>query len=172
MLSTSQPDAPRGRGRSAGAGGPGPPGCLTKSATLHKASESSSKRSTVCGPGGREQARATSCSVLLRALSWATRKPSGALSAGTPKRPWKPKTAPEHNEQPGGTEQKHVLHQENLGSRCPFAQSRLGVTDSTAAVSTHPIQDIKRVFTMYLFFQSKLFDKKNKNGEFPSWRSG
>lgn len=68
---------------------PGP--SLTRSATLHKESESSSKMSTVRGPGGVAHTRRTSCSVFLRAFSWATRNPSGALSSGTPKRPWNPK---------------------------------------------------------------------------------
>ena len=49
--------------------------------------------STVRGPGGVAHTRLTSCSVFLRAFSWATRNPSGALSSGTPKRPWNPKNS-------------------------------------------------------------------------------
>lgn len=60
---------------------------LTRSATLHKPSESWSKDSTVSTPGEQEQAFPTRRSVFLRAVSVAAWKPAGQLSSGTPNKP-------------------------------------------------------------------------------------
>lgn len=60
---------------------------LTRSATLHKPSESWSKDSTVSTPGGQEQAFSTSLCVFFRAVFVATWKPAGQLSSGTPNKP-------------------------------------------------------------------------------------
>ncbi len=61
---------------------------LTRSATLHKPSESWSKDSTVSTPGGPEQAFPSKRSVFFRAALVAAWKPSGQLSSGTPNKPW------------------------------------------------------------------------------------
>lgn len=64
---------------------------LTRSATLHKPSESWSKDSTVSTPGEQEQAFSSRRPVFLRASFVATSKPAGQLSSGTPNKPWKDK---------------------------------------------------------------------------------
>lgn len=61
---------------------------LTRSATLHKPSESWSKDSTVSTPGEQVQALSSRRSVFLRASFVATSKPAGLLSSGTPNKPY------------------------------------------------------------------------------------
>lgn len=61
---------------------------LTRSATLHRPSESWSKDSTVSTPGEQEQAFSSRRSEFLRASFVATSKPAGQLSSGTPNKPW------------------------------------------------------------------------------------
>lgn len=61
---------------------------VTRSATLHKLSESLSKVSTVTRPGGVLQAFSTSRSVSCRAFSWITSNPSVQLNSGTPNKPY------------------------------------------------------------------------------------
>ncbi len=70
---------------------------FTRSATLHKLSDSWSNVSTVTAPGGCVQALWTRNSASLRAWCWAIWKPAGPLSSDTPNRPW---------EQRGKTENK------------------------------------------------------------------
>lgn len=140
---------------------PRPSTSLTRSATLHKESESSSKMSTVCGPGGVAHTRCTSCSVLLRAFSWATRNPSGALSSGTPKRPWNPKNSSHWKQStwPGGILQTNTF----LVQKISYRKSQLSYHHDTChhRYPSHIPRDVPRtrhwngIFLQFLFYKKK-----------------